>query len=442
MFGSVVLDVVIGLVFIYLLYSLLASIISELIATFLGLRARNLKQGIARMLENDPERRNGYFFNNKLTLFFTNSWRGIAEFFVPKKGVVLDQFYKQPNIKYLAAGKYFSKPSYISAANFSKAIFDMLKNQGDDGNTDLDKVKNALLGAAGTKDQLNSINRLLEDPKGDDAQKVEGIRILLEHYAVSSSIIHGETREHIVSLLNDAQNDLVKFKGLLERWFDDTMERVTGWYKRTTQLLLLIIGLGLAIIFNANTIEIVNILSTDKDAREQMVQMASAYVKENQELIDLYRKDNAGSNSKKEFNSQLDSLLKIKNELESDIEGVNKVMGFQPADSLPVTLVDSASKITVTERQSLLDEKYLLEFSNAYLAERTSGYYQIVETEDQQAVKYAEFKRWKYIRDNFWGYLLTALAISLGAPFWFDLLNKLVKMRGSVQQSTQKPSPK
>jgi len=27
------------------------------------------------------------------------------------------------------------------------------------------------------------------------------------------------------------------------------------------------------------------------------------------------------------------------------------------------------------------------------------------------------------------GWLLTALALSLGAPFWFDLFNKLVNMR-------------
>ena len=29
------------------------------------------------------------------------------------------------------------------------------------------------------------------------------------------------------------------------------------------------------------------------------------------------------------------------------------------------------------------------------------------------------------------GYILTALAISLGAPFWFDLLKKLVNIRSA-----------
>jgi len=31
------------------------------------------------------------------------------------------------------------------------------------------------------------------------------------------------------------------------------------------------------------------------------------------------------------------------------------------------------------------------------------------------------------------GWLLTALAISLGAPFWFDLLNKFIVVRSTVK---------
>ena len=55
MTGSVALDVVIGLVFIYLLYSLLATVICEIIATYWGLRARNLLYAIGRMLEDSPK---------------------------------------------------------------------------------------------------------------------------------------------------------------------------------------------------------------------------------------------------------------------------------------------------------------------------------------------------------------------------------------------------
>jgi hypothetical protein len=38
------------------------------------------------------------------------------------------------------------------------------------------------------------------------------------------------------------------------------------------------------------------------------------------------------------------------------------------------------------------------------------------------------------------GWLLTALALSLGAPFWFDLLNKLMKLRGAVRPPPGPPT--
>ena len=34
------------------------------------------------------------------------------------------------------------------------------------------------------------------------------------------------------------------------------------------------------------------------------------------------------------------------------------------------------------------------------------------------------------------GWLITAIALSLGAPFWFDLLNKFMKLRSSISIPT------
>jgi hypothetical protein len=41
------------------------------------------------------------------------------------------------------------------------------------------------------------------------------------------------------------------------------------------------------------------------------------------------------------------------------------------------------------------------------------------------------------------GWLITAFAVSLGAPFWFDLLNKFVNVRASGKAPEEEPkSPK
>jgi hypothetical protein len=37
------------------------------------------------------------------------------------------------------------------------------------------------------------------------------------------------------------------------------------------------------------------------------------------------------------------------------------------------------------------------------------------------------------------GWLITALAVSLGAPFWFDLLNKVIVVRSTVKPHEKSP---
>jgi len=99
--SSPVLEVAIGMIFIYLLMSLLCSAVQELVSTIFKLRAKNLQQGIDSLLQ-DP---NATFFAN--------------------------EFHLHPLIDQLApGGKY---PSYIPASHFSAIIMDILdKNSKKD----------------------------------------------------------------------------------------------------------------------------------------------------------------------------------------------------------------------------------------------------------------------------------------------------------------------
>ena len=78
------------------------------------------------------------------------------------------------------------------------------------------------------------------------------------------------------------------------------------------------------------------------------------------------------------------------------------------------TLIANRSKVT-TELQRLMD----LNVRCAYIKEATRDKWN----------KYSPNQEGGW--ETFAGWLITALAISLGAPFWFDLLSKLVKIRGS-----------
>jgi hypothetical protein len=347
MTGNVALDVVIGLTFIYVLYSLFTTIIVELVAANLQLRARTLKRAIERMLDDDKVSFSG-------------------------------DFYKTPLIKYLASGRVGlfgvnDKPSYLKAKNFSEALLYLLK-------------KNETPGEAVAKIRAT----LSKDP-------------------------NSETCKYLLFLLDEASNDIDKFIKMAETWFDDTMERCAGWYKRKATYITLIVGFLMATLFNVDTFQIVNQLSKDPKAREQYVQMAAQALN-----------NPAIANSTPKF----DSLLRKR--LLSDAAFFRRV-----------------GKDTATFRQRVEDSVYQQSFkTKKEMIARMDTLYQI----SKSAQSVLSFKRTKcpsWFFDswiNFLGCLVTAIALSLGAPFWFDLLNKLMKLRSSIavppaSENKQKTSP-
>jgi len=514
MTGSVALDVVIGLVFVYLLYSLLATILCEIISLHLGMRARNLQQAVRRMLEDNPQ-----VSEIKIIAFVKNIWGNFRNQIAPKEGPGTCVFYHLPIIKYLGRNTYYSKPSYITRQNFSQAIIEIFRRYGGtEGKPDLEKIKNVLTGALEYPGILKAIKEeILKGTKVDPAKPGKTIsysstrKAIQEKINVSSqetldeaqrklfsrikellsskqseekdkaivyeidemlNLFGHETRSHLGSLLKDANNDLIKFRLHLEQWFDDTMDRASGWYKQKIQFLLLVIGLVLAVCFNVNTLAIVKKLSVDTDARDKLVLMATEYVKDPanklpEGLGKFSAKDSLKIDSIRKV--RLDSLEKIRARLQKQMDDANSLLALgwkELPDSLrllPVAVEDSISKLGVDSAvqyvkiklDTSMAEPYVLlvykdyvkngilscldETSWIWKEETYTGY-------NKQASKIAiDHSWWGYILYSLgnlfssagWGFLLTALAISLGAPFWFDMLNKLMQIRGVVKEPTK-----
>ena len=165
MFGSDVLEVAIGVVFIYMLLSLLCSTINEqVIARFLNLRAKTLEQGINNML-TDPE--------------------------------LVKQLYDNPFIKSLSQpaisrkSREPRKPSYIPANLFTLALM----------STDV-----------------------------------------VQAYKNNPSAATSPIPETLASFIRMANIDPAKGLASIEKWYDDTMDRVSGWYKRRTQRIIIAMG--------------------------------------------------------------------------------------------------------------------------------------------------------------------------------------------------------
>src|SRR5262245_33770963 len=112
MFGSVVLDIAIGVVFIYLLLSLVVTAACELISAVLSWRAKNLMIGVRHLL-NDPNQ-------TKLA----------------------KKLYEQPLIKSLYRPGQI--PSYIPSRTFAVALLDVIAPSEEMGPNPMAKIKDAI----------------------------------------------------------------------------------------------------------------------------------------------------------------------------------------------------------------------------------------------------------------------------------------------------------
>lgn len=342
MTGNIALDVVIGLAFVYALYSLFTTTLVEIISTLFQFRARNLAKGISRMLDDDED--------DKLKL--------------------AKDFFNQPHIKYMASGwlKLFNKPSSFHARNFSQATIQLLQ----------DKFDETIAKGNIVKKKKEKIKAFLKSQKDADSK----------------------TGKFLYSLYQEADRKTDDFKASLEQWFDDTMENVTKWYRELMLYLAFIIGLIIATAFNVDTIQIVDKLSKDPKAREQFVEMAISLA-ENTEITDTI----------------LD--LNLRQKLLADTALRKKIVSKNDTSDFVKFVTDSVYSNAVQGRDLLYARLDSL---------------QIISQQSQSILNFKRTKN-KYFYDswlNFLGCLITAIAISLGAPFWFDILNKLVQLRSSI----------
>lgn len=287
------LQVVIGLVFVLLLLSLLATTIMELLSSFFSLRGKNLETALRNMLSSSDSAQQLFkeFKNNSL--------------------------YRQLSQK---AGKRRRSPSYLAAESFQSILFDVI-----------------LKG-----EKIDQIVEKIDTLPDDDLKNV------------------------LQQLLNDAEYELEAFKGKIHSWYDNIMDRASGWYKRTVQKFIVLLGLIIAIVFNADTLAIYERLESDPESLQQVVELAENYLAKN-EPEQIIR-------STPTFDQQMDEIRAlINNEIEQAKSPLG--LGWEGLSFLSFTPTQWGIKIL--------------------------------------------------------GWLVTALAISLGAPFWFDLLKKLVNIRGS-----------
>jgi hypothetical protein len=364
MFGSTILEVAIGVLFVYLLLSLLCSALGELIESFVRFRARDLKKGIKNLLHRQD---------------------------------LVKDFFNHPLIKPLG-----ENPSYIPARTFSLALWNLATTEAAAGKQE----------AAGLTQNIDMIRGLIASL---DDGKYKAIKISL------------------LILIDQAGDDIGKARANIEEWYNDAMDRVSGWYKRRVQWMLIGIGLLAAASLNIDTINLARVFWYNETLRGSVVAAAENYfeadptptpaptaaAQESQGALAAAAKPAPASSPRSASTSGSETaapqqsggaqtpLSKI-SELRSEIDRLG----------LPIGWV-SAPAITDRKYEGLKD---------AELAQRYK--------QDFEAYKADARRLPQGLNDWFLkvlGIFLTALAVSQGAPFWFDLLNRFVTIRSTVK---------
>ena len=347
MFGSVVLDVAIGMGFVYLLLSLIASVVQEMLAAFMQLRAANLEKGIRSLFSGDSLSAERELVDS---IYDHGLVRGLYSDPRTDSKKVDSRFRRMmDSVRLLArrligispdkpltiAANPLLLPSYIPSRTFALALIDILNTKKEQG-----------------EQAMSSITKALAEANNKAAQA-------------------------LLTLAIDAKGDIVAFQRNVEQWYNDAMDRVSGWYKRYTQRVLIVLGLLLAIVFNVNSVRVARTFWLDRDARQTMVDAAGKYANEHPTPSD------AGK----------DDARKLRDRLQSDVDVFNQV---------------------TTSALLPLGWKHPWHFYEDYF---------------RVAPKDAFFSAVTLLA----GWVMTALAISFGAPFWFDTLNKFMVVRSTVK---------
>lgn len=211
MFDSAVLDVAVGLIFVFLVVSLLASALTEMIASLLNLRAKTLLSGVKDIL-NDP------------------------------------------------SGSNLVKELYNHA-------FVNPRDQGNRSKADDAAVKPAYIDPKQFADALIQICNIAAIPRantavGPDGKPVVDTNTVVTQMsaAIKAKGLNGQIEEMLTGIINRASGDLDKIEAQIGSWFDNAMDRVSGAYKRTAQLISFLVAFGLAAGLNVDTIKVAEAL--------------------------------------------------------------------------------------------------------------------------------------------------------------------------------------
>jgi len=497
MFGSSMLDIAIGIIFVFLLLSVMATAINEIIQSTMGKRGEMLLRGVKALL-------NDVGAQGLVAQVYTHGQvYGLYEnLFDPKKPSNL--------------------PSYIPSRNFALALLDCVENDPmgahhadalakeaeemrDKLAADLAALKAAtplaakaikaaqqkLLDAtsqastarqSATEKAAAALAARLPAAAAVEAKAaavasaltaavtaataagatvttgtgaVQNIVVITKELKVGAEVLAAnkateKVGKPLVAMIAMAGDDAKKLQRAVEDWYNSGMDRVSGWYKYHTQQVLFGIGLSMAIFLNANTIAIVRQLSIDPTLRQALVAAAGKSTKnpageKNAAPPSPPPASSAPASHGTASPDKTTTTTAVPAAASSTVPATAATpVAAAPASTTTATTGNTTAPASASDTGDADIKKQVDDARNAFKDVSDLG----IPLGWSRGVPHtlvAACHNWRdyhsytnlILDGNAWeiliGWILTAIAISLGAPFWFDILNKFMVIRSTVK---------
>lgn len=239
---NLILATAIGLIFVFATFAALTSVITEGIARFLGLRGEYLLRGIRSLVDNGHD---FSLFAKKLQESPAPATGGVAAFDTSK--AVTPQLL---NLTFLSS--YADKAAMVSGA-------------GDRSLTNAERRRLPSY-ISGRSFARAVIDLVIPDQSGRTT--MTDVRVGIDRLGA------GPLKDYLTQMASTVTYDLDKFRQGIEEWYDDQMDRVSGWYKRHVRWISLLIGLAVVLVFNVRAVQIARSLYTDEALRGAVLTQA------------------------------------------------------------------------------------------------------------------------------------------------------------------------
>lgn len=403
MFNSPVLDVLVGMVFVFSLFSILVTQINSFISNFLMLRARHLRGAIDDIIQDEKVR--ARLITHPLIRF-------TKEKAILPQNIVSDE---QANYVVNAA---IENVTWIDPNTFAKVLTNIITGGGQLFDELLLTIYNMPPGEARTKIQtqfnavittgtgLDDLRRMINGVKDDEFREalhdcMNDVYAKLSERDIDPtnlvSMMAGLTQienqafKGAMATLLSGINTMDEAQVRIAQWFNDSMDRTTNYFKRTMEYYSIAVGLIVAILLNVDSLFIAQSLWNDPALRDAVV--AAAETAAQDATLETQANEGTTTNEDDPVAGASDALIAAEATLD-DLLALRLPMGWSYQN--PNEIAD--------ERLAISAER------NLYCLLGGSGC--------------DEGLFWLWLT-KIMGITATGIAVAQGAPFWFGLLGRI-----------------